>query len=425
MGRSERNKDKNQEATPTSPSATSAGTSSEEPWLDVVKKLLADLKTDMKQTVKNEIQAAVKSLENAHAKIDDLTKDKDCLEEKVSVLTMQIDSFKTREAALLKQNGELLERQIAIEAYSRRDNLLVYGIEQGTREDCMAKVLKFMKDHLQLQSVDIENMKIQRCHRLNAKISPQPVIIRFLYFPDRMKVWNARFKLKNSSYSLSEDFPPEIVARRKILYPILKAAKRDEVNCKMFGDKLELDGKIYTVNTISRLPPQYNPSRLSTIEKNGLTAFYTKSSPLSNFYPCKVVVGKHEYSCVEQYFQEQLALFGGKPEIAAQIRSSSDPARCKSLGGQVRVDNDQWLPEACEIMKRGCWAKFSKNDTLRDFLLNTGVSTLVEAGPDAYWGVGLKLNDPKLFETDLKDMKGQNRLGDILMAVRTELLLQN
>ena len=60
-------------------------------------------------------------------------------------------------------------------------------------------------------------------------------------------------------------------------------------------------------------------------------------------------------------------------------------------------------------MKRALVAKFPQNLKAQRRLLKTGSKTLIEAAPnDKYWGVG-------------KDGTGKNRLGHLLMEVRTEL----
>lgn len=399
----------------------------EKPWIEVVKSLLADLKKDINneiqlstKTVTNQLAEFKNCVEDVQAAIVELTNEKTKLEERVTDLTKQVDQCNRKQSALEKQNEELLQRQISIEAYNRRENLLVYGITQEPTENCHAKLRKFLKEELKIAEDVIANIKIQRCHRLNIKLNPQPIIVRFLFFPDRMSVWNARFNLKGTSISLSEDFPPEIVARRKVLYPILKAAKNDEKTCSLAGDKLKIDGKIYTVKTLHQLPQEYNPAKLATPEKNGITAFFTKASPLSNFYPCELVIDNCTYHSVEQYYQEKKAIFGKNPEIASLIRSTTDPAKCKNLGGKVLV-GDNWLPFALDEMKRACWIKFSQNPYLKGFLRNTGDSMLVEAGPDKYWGVGLKLNDPNIHNKDSWDCHAQNRLGEVLMTIRKEL----
>ena len=59
----------------------------------------------------------------------------------------------------------------------------------------------------------------------------------------------------------------------------------------------------------------------------------------------------------------------------------------------------------------------SQNPELKEFLLNTGDSILVEASPvDAIWGIGLAADDPAAAEPH--NWQGQNLLGFALMRVR-------
>ena len=73
-----------------------------------------------------------------------------------------------------------------------------------------------------------------------------------------------------------------------------------------------------------------------------------------------------------------------------------------------------------QYMLLGNWHKFSQNRELREFLLSTGDSVLVEASPyDAIWGIRLAASSPEA--QDPMKWRGQNLLGFALMEVRDEL----
>ena len=72
------------------------------------------------------------------------------------------------------------------------------------------------------------------------------------------------------------------------------------------------------------------------------------------------------------------------------------------------------------IRLNGNWRKFSQNRELREFLLSTGDSILVEASPyDNIWGIKLFANTPEA--QDSFQWRGENLLGFALMEVRDEL----
>ena len=138
----------------------------------------------------------------------------------------KICSGLTREnVAIKEQNTALKEQHVSMESYSRRNNLIVYGIAevQGeTNIDCARSVRSFLKNALQLTDGAINSIGFERCHRLRNEVrGTRPVIVRFTSYRDRELIWSKTSSLKGMfPLSMSEDFPSEVTFRRKKLYPI-------------------------------------------------------------------------------------------------------------------------------------------------------------------------------------------------------------
>ena len=97
--------------------------------------------------------------------------------------------MKIENIVLKKQLVGLRERQIKLECYDRRNNLLLGNISESTPEDCEGKVRYFIQHTLGLQC---ENYKFERVHRLGAnpiKRRTRPIIARFCYYKERQLVW--------------------------------------------------------------------------------------------------------------------------------------------------------------------------------------------------------------------------------------------
>lgn len=114
---------------------------------------------------------------------------------------------------------------------------------------------------------------------------------------------------------------------------------------------------------------------------------------------------------------EKAALFDDQ-ENRAQVLRAPTPNAAKALGRKVRGFNDKvWLQHRYDIVVRANQAKFSQNQQLNEYLLQTGSRVIVEASPvDNVWGIGLAqdsadANNPNLW-------KGLNLLGFALMQVR-------
>ncbi|XP_072173146.1 N-glycosidase YbiA-like [Diadema setosum] len=160
-------------------------------------------------------------------------------------------------------------------------------------------------------------------------------------------------------------------------------------------------------------------------QKKEFTFFYTSESPFSQFHPANFEVDGVQYTCAEMYMMHQKAVLFGDTAIAERILVASKPGAMKALGRKVQnFDDDVWKEHRVKIVKKGNLAKFSQNEDLKERLMATKGTTLVEASPrDRIWGIGLGKDNPKALSKDT--WRGQNLLGYILTEVREELEKQS
>lgn len=104
-----------------------------------------------------------------------------------------------------------------------------------------------------------------------------------------------------------------------------------------------------------------------------------------------------------------------------EILAAEDPQKIKRLGRKVAsFDEKVWNEVKYSLILNGNYAKFTQNEELRQFLLSTGDSVLVEASPyDIIWGIGLEAEHPDAQNPE--KWRGQNLLGFALMEVRDEI----
>ena len=325
--------------------------------------------------------------------------------------------------ALKNANAEIASLKtevIHLDSYVRRDNLIIYNLPTHINENCEKKVKALFKDTLQLE--DSDDYKIVRCHRLNSQSEPKPMIVRFHFYGDRQKVWKARSLLAETEISLSEDFHPDVVKKRKTLYPYMKGARSANLNSYLMYDKLVINGTTYTVDTLDSIPDclkylQDGYMKLPEIES---LAFFGSKSPLSNFHEAPFKENTLAFQTVEHYLTYKKALLFGDDVTAEKIYKTKTPAAVKSLGSKIKnVNVHEWQQNAEKIMKTGLLLKFTSSPECRDFLLNTENLTLAEASPnDKFWGIGVSLSDKKIAKGN---WPGKNVLGKLLMEVREEL----
>ena len=128
---------------------------------------------------------------------------------------------------------------------------------------------------------------------------------------------------------------------------------------------------------------------------------------LSNFYLAPFLYKDRWWASTEHAYQ---AAKTDVPEQIREIQSATTPGKAKRLGQKVTLRED-WESVKDTAMFDVCLAKFLQNPEIAEKLLATGDATLVEHTPwkDYYWGDG-------------GDGTGQNKLGVILMGIRTLLV---
>jgi len=70
----------------------------------------------------------------------------------------------------------------------------------------------------------VKNITSRRVHRLGGKIPnarrPRLVVAKFEHFKQKELVRSRSRKLKGTDYSMNDQFPKEILERRRVLFPI-------------------------------------------------------------------------------------------------------------------------------------------------------------------------------------------------------------
>ena len=125
---------------------------------------------------------------------------------------------------------------------------------------------------------------------------------------------------------------------------------------------------------------------------------------LSNFFLCQVEFEGMNFSNVEAAFQAAKCLDMKERERFFGLSGG----QAKRLGRRVELRSD-WEEVKIEIMRQVLKSKFTQNSELREKLIATGDTELIEGNNwnDTFWGVCRG--------------KGRNHLGKLLMEVRAEL----
>jgi ribA/ribD-fused uncharacterized protein len=147
--------------------------------------------------------------------------------------------------------------------------------------------------------------------------------------------------------------------------------------------------------------------------------FNGKNAFLSNFYeaPFEATtffnLGNHDrlrFPTVEHWFQAHKA---SEFDTFEYIRTAPTPSEAKRRGRRIHP-RQGWDQIREDVMRQGIFHKFNQNDELRQMLKDTGEEELQEGNHwgDVFWGRTKKEGE----------WQGFNRLGEMLMELREELL---
>ena len=239
--------------------------SSEQKMTDIINKALEPVlkRLDNLDTVKLKV-------DNVCAKIDEVSKKVDAMEESVKHTSAQYDEIRVElqnmkknvnndlkpivyrvqaEHATLKETVDEAQKDILdLQTRAMRDNLLFFNIPEKKGENCTECVLQLAEKYLKIEDAS-DIIKIDRAHRIGANQDKhRPIVAKFHNFAHRELIRKSAHKLKDESesraFGIAEQFPSEIVKRRKILLEIKKELHLAGKKSTMSVDKLYMDGHL-------------------------------------------------------------------------------------------------------------------------------------------------------------------------------------
>ena len=225
-----------------------------------------------------------------------------------------------------------------------------------------------------------------------------------------------------------ENYATNVEHRRKLLYPVMKKAKKSPKYTKSYlkGDKLVIDNTEYSMHDKNspELPADLDPIQFSTKSNASWVIFggpHSIFNPLSNYYPNQMVHKENSHDTLEHAYQYAKASRYQDNVAQEQILCASSPAEAKQIGYHVKnFDRADWDTVKTGIMLELLRIKFSTGSKMASFLQNTSGKSLAEAGLSKSFGIGMSLWNKNIFDTS-KWPKQCNILGKCLMEVRDEL----
>lgn len=166
-------------------------------------------------------------------------------------LRVDMDHLNISTSHMAAQIKSLSSQCDNLESQSRRSNLIFYGITDSPGETWTASEAKVVSLCQEVLGVEINSSCLERAHRLGAFRANRnrPLIGKFSSFKQKQDILSLGSRLKNTPFSLSEDFSPKIRSERKIL---LEFAKSKDCRFQLKYNRLHIGDQSFYVDAVTR-----------------------------------------------------------------------------------------------------------------------------------------------------------------------------
>lgn len=201
------------------------------------------------EALHQEFQHLRHSLEFTQSQIEKITRENKDLQNSVSTMATELVTVQTQLATVTAENKQMRESILDLQARSMRDNLIFSGIPESPNDEPEKLVKDFMVRRLRLSPETVNNITFHRAHRMGQKrvdaTRPRPIVAKFEHFKQKELVQRQGRQLRGTDYGLNDQYPPEIVRRRKVLLSIRKQKISEGKRAALSVDKLYIDGQLF------------------------------------------------------------------------------------------------------------------------------------------------------------------------------------
>lgn len=167
---------------------------------------------------------------------------------------------------LHKEVDALRTRCLTLERASRKNNIIIFGLKNtDLSKDLLTHILE------QVNLIFEGNFTLGDINNYypigKEKSGSRPVVVQFVSFLKKRKIFQDRNKLKNlkaHGLSIANDLCPEDRKVQRTLYKHLQIARSQKLDAKIVGHKLVIDNQEYQVENLEKLERDTEPDFASS-----------------------------------------------------------------------------------------------------------------------------------------------------------------
>lgn len=161
----------------------------------------------------------------------------------------KVEELEVKVTELETENTVLQERIKYLEESAKKNQVIVFGLQEDTEELLEEKILNLLTNTL---AIEIHLETIDNLYRIGkkGKGSVRPVIIRFVRFLEKQVVLKNAHKLRGTGISICNDLTLQQQKDHKILYKYYKTAKDKGFSAKITGNRLVVNEETFNVKDL-------------------------------------------------------------------------------------------------------------------------------------------------------------------------------
>ena len=226
---------------------TSSPTSLDQPTLS---DLLSEIK-QLRSTWTNDLNSLSMKIDSSLSAFRTIADD---LKSRLSTCDNQITDIKNDSIDICTRIKRLEDQMRFVDNNARSHNVVVYGIaecDHESSEQCICKVKDFLYDFFDMSDSACCISQVIRVGKFLRNTSTRPVVAKFTDVNVRNLILRNAFKLRGTSFSISEDVDSVVRNKRKILYDHFKQEGFQSKDIVLRYDQAIVQHHTYHVNNHS------------------------------------------------------------------------------------------------------------------------------------------------------------------------------
>lgn len=309
----------------------------------------------------------------------------------ILLLEKRIRSFSTSLTAMQSDLDAKNKRLNTLDLKTRELNLLIDGMFELAKEDTISYVCNLLVKFIP----HFNRHWIDNAYRLGKPApnkAPRRILLTVSSYLVRERILECAKSIADAGTPgarifINEDIPEPIKRRRSDVFKYVDFLKKKGIQATQKGDGVIFNNTLYRYEELLHMSDGFSQKDSRTTRKNGVLAFQSPHSPLSNLFVAPIKRNGIVYPSAEHVYQHSKAIFCNELALAQTILDNPCPFEAMATGKRVPI-NKNWQAIQLSRMEEVLRLKLEQVPAFAAELKASDNHYLVENTRSHFWGSG-------------------------------------